>query len=102
MSAEKEIVNFWYNQHGYFTITNLKSKGNRDLGIIALRFENEKIADAVYADVSASISGSHQDASSDILVNEICRERFGNPVVRSAIESHLRNLPIKEGELRHA
>ena len=33
MSAEKEIVNFWYNQHGYFTITNLKSKGNRDLGI---------------------------------------------------------------------
>ena len=102
MSAEKEIVNFWYNQHGYFTITNLKSKGNRDLGIIALRFENEKVSDAVYADVSCSISGSMADSSSDVLVNEICREKFGNAVVRQAIEGHLKNIPIKEGDLRHA
>ncbi len=102
MSAEKEIVNFWYNQHGYFTITNLKSKGNRDLGIIALRFEGEKVSDAVYADVSCSISGSMADASSDILVNEICREKFGNTVVRQAIESHLRNMPLKGDELRQA
>ena len=102
MSAEKEIVNIWYNLQGYFTITNLKSKGNRDLGIIALRFDKGVVADAVYVDVSCSISGSMADANSDISVNEICREKFGNGVVRQAIEGHLKNMPLKEEELRHA
>lgn len=102
MSAEKEIVNFWYNLQGYFTITNLKSKGNRDLGIIALRFDKGMISDAVYADVSCSISGSMADTSSDISVNEVCREKFGNGMVRQAIESHLQDMPLKEEELRHA
>ncbi len=102
MSAEKEIVNFWYNQQGYFTITNLKSKGNRDLGIIALRFDKERVADAVYADVSCSISGSMNDASTDVSVNGVVREKFGNALIREAIEAHTSNLPIAGEEMRHS
>jgi regulator of replication initiation timing len=35
MSAEKDILNFWLNQKGYFTINKIKAK-NRDIGILAI------------------------------------------------------------------
>src|SRR3989344_5772347 len=101
MSAEKEIVNFWYNLQGYFTITNLKSKGNRDLGIIAVKFETESIADAVYVDVSCSISSS-LEANTDISVNALAREKFGNPLVLQTIEEHVKNMPFSQDKLRRA
>ena len=101
MSAEKEIVNFWYNLQGYFTITNLKSKGNRDLGIIALKFDKEKVSDAVYADVSCSISNA-LEANNDISVNALAREKFGNVVVMQAIDSQLKGMPIPLEQLRKA
>ncbi len=39
MSAEKEIVNFWYNKKGLFTLNNIKTSSNRDCGILALKFD---------------------------------------------------------------
>lgn len=41
MSAEKDILNFWLNQKGYFTINKIKAK-NRDIGILAIKFDEKK------------------------------------------------------------
>ena len=57
MSAEKEVVNFWLNLQGFFTVANIKSSGNRNIGILALRFQGDKIENAKHVEVSCSISG---------------------------------------------
>ena len=41
MSAEKDILDYWLNRNGYFTINNLKTK-NKDIGILAIRFDKKK------------------------------------------------------------
>jgi hypothetical protein len=48
MSAEKEIVNYWYNKKGFFTINNIKTTNNKDVGILALKYDKNKIDEGAY------------------------------------------------------
>lgn len=61
MSAEREVVNFWLNLQGFFTVSNIKASGNRDIGILALKFKDEKIDTVQHVEVSCSISGGLSD-----------------------------------------
>ena len=51
MSAEKEVVNFWLNRKGYFTVSNIKS-GNKDVGILALKFDKDSLTRIMHIEVS--------------------------------------------------
>ena len=70
MSAEKEVVNFWLNRKGYFTVNNLKS-GNKDIGILALKFDKGSLTNIMHVEVSCSITGStEQNYAMDKLIDE--------------------------------
>ena len=62
LSAEKEIVDFWLNRKGYFTVNNLKS-GNKDIGILALKFDKGTLTHIMHVEVNCSITGSDKDVS---------------------------------------
>ena len=70
MSAEKEVVNFWLNRKGYFTVNNLKSR-NKDVGILALKFDKGSLTNIMHVEVSCSITGStEQNYAMDKLIDE--------------------------------
>ncbi len=100
MSAEKEIVNFWYNQQGYFTLNNLKSK-NRDVGIVALKFAGDAVQDACYVDVSCSISGNvSETANVSSMVGEMVIEKFEKSSIRSVLDGRHHEMPISSDKIR--
>ena len=70
MSAEREVVNFWLNRKGYFTVNNLKS-GNKDIGILALKFDKGVLTHIMHLEVICSVTGfSEQNYAIDKLIND--------------------------------
>ncbi|MBL7054229.1 hypothetical protein ISS05_00560 [Candidatus Woesearchaeota archaeon] len=90
MSAEKEIVNYWYNKNGFFTINNIKA-ANRDIGVIALKFKKEKIEEIHHIEVSCSISGNAFDKNFSNSVKKIIGEKFDNKDIIKGVDAHLKN-----------
>jgi hypothetical protein len=84
LSAEKEVVNFWLNRKGYFTVNNLKS-GNKDIGLLALRFEESKLTNVLHFEVNCSISGfSEQNYN----VSKLIDEKFDDKNLIKAIREY--------------
>lgn len=57
MAAEKQIVKYWLNKKGFYTIDNIKA-GNRDIDFIAIKFEHGQISQIKQIEVSCSISST--------------------------------------------
>lgn len=96
MSAEKDIVNYWYNKKGFFTINNIKA-GNRDIGIIALKFNNETIQEAHHIEVICSVSSTIIEKKADSFVTKIIKDKFENKAVTYEIKKNIMNFSgIKE------
>jgi len=69
MSAEKEIVNYWLNRNGFFTISNLKSSRNKNIDALAIKFKGDKLSKVWHVEVSCFITSSiieTQDVKKDI------------------------------------
>ena len=64
MSAEKEIINYWYNKKEFFTINNIKTNNNRDAGLLALKFKEDKIEEIFHIEVSCSITNNTSENTS--------------------------------------
>jgi hypothetical protein len=79
LSAEKEIVNYWYNRNGYFTVSNIKA-GNKDAGIVALKPNG----DAIHAQTMCSITGID---TKDLLKSsgKICEEKFYDSSIQKEV-----------------
>ena len=63
MSAEKEIVNYWYNKKGLFTINNVKTSSNKDAGILALKFDKDRVNEVFHIEVRCSITNNISEAA---------------------------------------
>lgn len=90
MSAEKEIINFWYNKNGFFTISNIKTASNKDAGILALRQNSDGINEICHVGIMCSITSNIAEAAN--LGNSIGRiiyEKFDDNSILDAIFSHL-------------
>ncbi|MDP7244205.1 MAG: hypothetical protein QF568_02590 [Flavobacteriales bacterium] len=88
MSAEKEVVNFWLNRKGYFTVNNLKS-GNKDIGILALKFDKGVLTHIMHVEVVCSISGfNEQSYAMDKLVDE----KFDDKSITIAIKKYTKDM----------
>ena len=88
MSAEKEVVNFWLNRKGYFTVNNLKS-GNKDIGILALKFDKGSLTKVMHIEVNCSITGfNEQNYAMDKLVDE----KFDDKSLISAIKGYTKSM----------
>ena len=90
MSAEKDMLNFWLNKRGFFTINNIKFS-NRDLGIIALKFEKENIKEINHYGILCSITNSVQDS-----VDKIIEEKFTNKNMQKTIKKYSNNISNSE------
>jgi len=90
MSAEKEVVNFWLNRKGYFTISNLKS-GNKDIGLLALKFDDGELKQIMHLEVNCSITGF----SDQNFINKIISEKFEDKNIANAIRKYAKNMGKK-------
>ena len=85
LSAEKEILNFWLNKKGFFTINNIKAS-NRDLGIVALKFDKDGIKEIGHYEVLCSITNSMQDS-----VDKLIEEKFSGKNAQKIIKKYIEN-----------
>ncbi len=88
MSAEKEVVNFWLNRKGYFTVNNLKS-GNKDIGILALKFDKGNLMKVMHVEVSCSITGSSEQ---NYPTDKVIDEKFSDKDLVNAIKKYTKDM----------
>lgn len=90
LTAEKDIVNYWLNKKGFFTISNIKASRNKDIGILALRFDKEKLKELLHIEVSCSISSSVTETT-DLkkTAEKIADIKFLNQSVSKAVDSYV-------------
>ncbi len=97
LTAEKEIVNYWLNKKGFFTISNIKVARNKDLGILALKFNKEKLKELLHIEVSCSISSSiAETADLKKTADKISTIKFLNPSVSKAVDSYVKQFQSKK------
>ena len=101
MSAEKEIVNYWYNKKGLFTINNIKTSSNRDCGILALKFDKDKVNEVYHIEVSCSITNNIPETTNlSKSVSKIVDEKFEDEDVADAINNHIKNFSIQKNKIK--
>ncbi|MBI2134906.1 hypothetical protein HYU09_02870 [Candidatus Woesearchaeota archaeon] len=88
MSAEKEIVNFWLNRKGYFTLSNIKSR-NKDIGILALKFDKGSLNKIMHVEVCCSITGF---IDQNHIFEKIIFEKFSDRNITDAINAYAKNI----------
>ena len=97
MSAEKEIVNYWYNKKGLFTINNIKTSSHKDAGILALKFDKDRVDEVFHIDVSCSITNNiAETANLTKSVSKIVDEKFDYAKMPSLIPAFLSEIKIKK------
>lgn len=92
LSAEKEIINYWLNLQNFFTISNVKVK-NKDIGILALKFDKEVVKEALHLEISCSISGNMETGLESI--NKFVDDKFFDNVIRKKIDSYTKSAKLK-------
>ena len=88
MSAEKEIVNFWLNRKGYFTVNNLKN-GNKDIGILALKFDKGTLTHIMHVEVNCSITGFSEQNNA---IYGIIGDKFDDKNITAAIKKYTKEM----------
>ena len=91
MSAEKEVVNFWLNRRGFFTISNLKIK-NKDIGILALKYDEGDLKNITHVEICCSITGFIDQGH---IFEKIIFEKFNDKNVKDAIAKYIKDDNIK-------
>lgn len=101
MSAEKEIVNYWYNKKGLFTVNNIKTSNNRDCGILALKFEKDKVNEVLHVEVSCSITNNISETTNlDKSISKIVDEKFENRNIESAVNNYIKQFLMPRQNIR--
>ena len=101
MSAEKEIVNYWYNKKGLFTINNIKTSSNRDAGILALKFDNDRVNEVFHIEVSCSLTNNIAETTNlDKSVSAIVNEKFDDKKILDAVNNHIKNFSIQKSKIK--
>jgi hypothetical protein len=88
LSAEKEAVNFWLNRKGYFTVGNLKS-GNKDIGLLALKFDKGILTHVMHIEIICSISGS---ADQSYIMDRLIDEKFYDESITAEIKNYTKKM----------
>jgi len=88
LSAEKEVVNFWLNRKGYFTVNNLKS-GNKDIGILALKFDKGTLTHIMHVEINCSITGFNEQSYA---IDKIIDDKFDDKNITVAIKKYTKDM----------
>jgi len=88
LSAEKEVVDFWFNRKGYFTVNNLKS-GNKDIGILALKFDKGVLNHIMHVEINCSITGFNEQ---NYAIDNVIDEKFDDKNIAVAIKKYTKDM----------
>ncbi len=80
MEAEREIILWWLNKEGYFTLNSIKVSHNREIDILAIRIEKSSLKKIIHVESATSIS------SSDAQRPEKFTERFDTLSVQKRVK----------------
>lgn len=87
MDAERNIISWWLNKKGFFTINSVKVARNREIDFIAIKIEEGKVQKIIHVESSCSVS------SMDTLKPSKYAERFTDKAViktvRDTIKFHV-------------
>lgn len=101
MSAEKEIVNYWYNKKGLFTVNNIKTSNNRDCGILALKFDKDKVNEVFHVEVNCSITNNIAETTNlDKSIGKIVEEKFENKGVENAVNNYIKQFSLAKHSIK--
>lgn len=101
MSAEKEIVNYWYNKKGLFTINNIKTSSNKDAGILALKFDKDRVNEVFHTEVSCSITNNVSEAANlGNSVSRIAEDKFYDKAIEEAISRHTLQFSVQTNKIK--
>lgn len=101
MSAEKEIVNYWYNKRGLFTISNLKTAGNKDAGILALKFDKNNAEYILHVQIICSITNNITETTNLAKsVGNLVGEKFDDKNIEAAINSKIRQFSVEKSKIK--
>lgn len=79
MNPEREIVNWWLNQRGFFTLHNIKASKNREVDILAMRMQDGKVDKVQQVELACSITSIDNFKPEEFLV------RFDDKIVANKI-----------------
>jgi len=101
MSAEKEIVNYLYNKKGLFTINNIKTSSNRDCGILALKFDKDRVNEVFHIEVSCSITNNIAETTNlSKSISRIVDEKFEDKSITEAVNNHIKQFSIQKSKIK--
>jgi len=101
MSAEKEIVNFWYNKKGLFTVNNIRTNNNRDCGILALKFDNGQVNETLHIEISCSITNNIAETTNlEKSVGKIVREKFDDKSVQDSVNKFTKQFSVVQNKIK--
>ena len=101
MSAEKEIVNYWYNKKGIFTINNIKTSGNKDAGILALKFDKNIVNEVFHIQVSCSITNNISETTNlEKSIAKIVDEKFEDNAFSYILNNTIKQFSIQKSKIK--
>ncbi|MFH1849699.1 MAG: hypothetical protein ABH879_05935 [archaeon] len=83
MNAEREIVNWWLNRKGYFTLSGIKVAQNKEIDLIAIKTEKGIVKEALHVETACSIS------SADSISPQGYAEKFNDALIVKKISDTL-------------
>ncbi len=101
MSAEKEIVNYWYNKKGLFTINNIKTNNNKDAGILALKFDKDRVNEIFHVEVSCSITNNISETTNlDKSIGKIVYEKFEDKGIKETMSNKIKQFSVEKSKIK--
>ncbi len=105
MEPEKEIVNWWLNRNGFFTLNNIKAAQNKEIGTLALKFGKEG-SSIQHIEVNCSVSNPRNltldKSSPEKSVEDYTTKKFENEIIINKINDSIKELTGEEKEYQKA
>lgn len=105
MEPEKEIVNWWLNRSGFFTLNNIKAAHNKEIGTLALKFGKDG-SSIQHIEVNCSVSYPRNltmdKSSPEKSVEDYTAKKFENEIIVKKVKESIKELTGEEREYQKA
>ena len=85
MNPDREIVNWWLNKRGFFTINNIKASKNREIDILAVKTKDGQVEKVQHIEMACSITSIDNFRPSEYL------KRFEDKSVVTKLQQTVKN-----------
>lgn len=99
VEPEREIVNWWLNRNGFFTLNNIKAGRNKEIGTLALKFK-EPDSSIQHIEVNCSVSYPRNltldKGPVEKSVGDYVNKKFDDSIVVEVIKKSIKELTGRE------